>query len=106
MAVVAALVVVVDGAEAASELGAGVVAASVLACEVPPSEDLSAMGGVAAALPPSRKSVTYQPDPFSWKPAAVTCFSSVSCPHAGQVVSGASEIFRRMSLTIPQDKHL
>lgn len=28
-------------------------------------------------VPPAllRKSVTYQPEPFSWKPAAVTCFS-------------------------------
>jgi len=26
-----------------------------------------------AALPLFRKSVTYQPEPFNWKPAAVTC---------------------------------
>ena len=29
--------------------------------------------GAFAASPP-RKSVTYQPEPLSWKPAAVTCF--------------------------------
>ena len=28
-----------------------------------------------AFLPPSRKSVTYQPEPLSWKPAAVTCLA-------------------------------
>lgn len=26
-------------------------------------------------LSPPRKSVTYQPEPLSWKPAAVTCFT-------------------------------
>ena len=29
--------------------------------------------GAFTASPP-RKSVTYQPEPLSWKPAAVTCF--------------------------------
>ena len=37
--------------------------------------------GVLAALPPPlplpRKSVTYQPEPLSWNPAAVTCLENV-----------------------------
>src|SRR3546814_8894996 len=32
---------------------------------------------------PLRKSVTYQPEPLSWKPAAVTCLVKVPCPHSG-----------------------
>ena len=51
----------------------------------------------SAVLPP-RKSVTYQPDPFRAKPAAVTCLLKVSLPQAGHVVSGASDIFCRASL--------
>ena len=42
----------------------------------------------AAPLPPLRKSVTYQPEPFNWKPAAVSCFLNVAAPQAGQSVSG------------------
>ena len=38
-------------------------------------EALSAAAEVAPALPPPRKSVTYQPDPLSWNPAAVTCLA-------------------------------
>lgn len=50
----------------------------------PPSEDPEAgAAGASAALPepapePPRKSVTYQPDPLSWKPAAVTCLENAS----------------------------
>ena len=40
-----------------------------------------------------RKSVAYQPLPFSWKPAADTCLTSVASPQAGHCVSGASESF-------------
>ena len=32
----------------------------------------------AEAVEPLRKSVTYQPVPFSWKPAAVTIFEKVA----------------------------
>ena len=41
-----------------------------------PSPEDDAAGVVAAAglEPPSRKSVTYQPPPFNWKPAAVSIF--------------------------------
>ena len=67
-------------------------AAPVAAAEVPPE--------------PPRKSVAYQPDPLSWKPAAVSCLENVSLPHAGHSVSGASEIFCKTSLAWPQDAHL
>jgi hypothetical protein len=30
---------------------------------------------LALPEPPLRKSVTYQPEPLSWKPAAVTCLA-------------------------------
>ena len=47
---------------------------------------VAALAGVAAlsgaGLPvasPPRKSVTYQPEPLSWKPAAVTCLTNVGC---------------------------
>ncbi len=32
------------------------------------------------------KSVAYQPEPLSWKPAAVTCLEKASAPQAGQSV--------------------
>ena len=68
---------------------------------------LGATAPVAAALePPLRKSVTYQPDPLSWKPAAVSCFLKVAAPQAGQSVSGSAEIFCNTSLAWPQDSHL
>ncbi len=38
------------------------------------SEPATAPAAGAFAASPPRKSVTYQPDPLSWKPAAVTCF--------------------------------
>src|SRR5664280_699278 len=50
-------------------------------------------GALAPLLSPPRKSVTYQPEPFSWNPAAVTCLTYVDCPHAGQTVRTASDIF-------------
>ncbi|VXB50619.1 conserved hypothetical protein [Burkholderia sp. 8Y] len=49
--------------------------------------------GAAEPLLPPRKSVTYQPEPFNWNPAAVTCLENASFPQAGHCVSGASLIF-------------
>src|SRR5437868_12220592 len=49
-----------------------------------------------------RKSVTYQPLPFSWNPAAVTIFVNVGLPHWVQTVSGASLTFCRNSRWWPQ----
>jgi Tfp pilus assembly protein PilF len=37
----------------------------------------SAAGAAAGALPEPLKSVAYQPEPFNWKPAAVSCFLKV-----------------------------
>jgi hypothetical protein len=55
---------------------------------------------------PPLKSVAYQPDPLSWKPAAVSCLLKVALPQAGQSVNGVSEIFCKTSLAWPQDPHL
>lgn len=72
--------------------------------------ELESAGPVAVALVPPvplwlpRKSVAYQPEPFSWKPAAVSCLENASAPQAGQVVKTGSEIFCRTSLVWPQDE--
>src|SRR5690606_7624046 len=80
------------------ELSAGVPEAAVSAGL---SAGLPAAG--AGAEEPLRKSVTYQPEPLSWKPAAVSCLVKAAAPQAGQSVSGASDIFCRTSLAWPQD---
>jgi hypothetical protein len=56
----------------------------------------------AGALPLLRKSVTYHPVPFNWKPAAVNCFLKVDLPQLGQSVSTGSDIFCKTSLANPQ----
>jgi hypothetical protein len=70
---------------------------------------LGVLGAAAVLSPPldapPRKSVTYQPEPLSWKPAAVRRFLKVEAPQAGQSVRGASEIFCNTSLAWPQDSH-
>jgi len=66
----------------------------------------AAAAGAAVPPEPPLKSVAYQPEPLSWKPAAVSCLENVALPHSGQSVSGASEIFCRTSLAWPQDPHL
>jgi hypothetical protein len=62
--------------------------------------------GVEVAGVPPLKSVAYQPDPFNWNPAAVTCFLKVDEPQLGQSLRGASDIFCNTSLANPQDSHL
>ena len=57
------------------------------------------------AVPLSRKSVTYQPLPFNWKPAAVTFFTSRGWWHAGHSKSGGSEIFCNASCPAPPAAH-
>ena len=97
----------------AAELAAGVDSALL------PSEDAGAdapadsvdpvLGSVGSSLflpEPSLKSVTYQPVPFSWKPAAVSCFLKVALPQAGQTVNSGSDIFCKTSLACPQVSHL
>ena len=79
------------------------------AAALPPSvlagaASASPLGAAALfALLPPRKSVTYQPDPFNWNPAAVTCLRKLSFPHSGQFVNGASLIFRSTSFPKPHD---
>ena len=91
----------------ALSLLAGAAAALVLGSDDVVLADESAVGLSAllvadpVELPP-RKSVTYQPDPLSWKPAAVNCLEKVSAPQAGHVVSKGSEIFCSTSLAWPQ----
>lgn len=61
---------------------------------------------VEGALPLPLKSVAYQPDPFNWNPAAVTCFLKAGLAQEGQTSSGASDIFCNTSLANPQASHL
>src|SRR5690606_35820668 len=94
------------GAQVAAAGAAGAAAGaaeSLLAGE----SGLAAESAPALAPPgPLRKSVTYQPEPFNWKPAAVTCLANVAWPHSGQAESGASEIFCSTSWAWPQALHL
>jgi hypothetical protein len=87
-------VLLVDDSVAALAAGAALspVAGAVAGAEVDPEEPL--------------KSVTYQPEPLSWKPAAVTCFWKLGFPQEGHSVSTGSEIFCSTSLANPQDSHL
>jgi hypothetical protein len=85
------------------------------AAELVLSDGLCAVASVLAAAPvpllaeaevaplPPRKSVTYQPEPFNWKPAAVNCLVNVAAPQAGQTDKGASDIFCSTSLLCPHD---
>lgn len=59
-------------------------------------------GAVLLLLPPL-KSVTYQPEPFNWKPAAVSCLVNVGAEQLGHDDKGASDIFCSTSLANPQD---
>jgi hypothetical protein len=67
---------------------------------------LASPPSLAPPVLPPRKSVTYQPEPLSWKPAAVTCLAKAGLPQAGQSVKGGSDIFCKKSLAWPQDSHL
>ena len=73
---------------------------------VPAPAALPAAVPVAGGLPPLlRKSVTYQPDPFNWNPAAETSFRRSGLWQAGHSVSGASDSFCSASSSCPQDAH-
>src|SRR3990172_9093656 len=50
------------------------------------------------------KSLAYQPEPLSWKPAAVSIFWNDALPHSGQEDSNGSLTFRRYSFWNPQDE--
>lgn len=71
-----------------------------------PVSVLTSVGAVLFLPAPSLKSVTYQPVPLSWKPAAVSCFLKVAAPHSGQSVNSGSDIFCKTSLACPQVSHL
>jgi hypothetical protein len=87
------LLSLLDGAVLAGALaGVPLVAGEAAPPDLPDDDAASAPVAGAPLLPP-RKSVTYQPEPLSWKPAAVTCFLKVSAPQAGQVLSTGSDIF-------------
>src|SRR6476659_1526097 len=62
------------------------------ASPLPPDAAAGVAGFSFAAgfAPLFRKSVTYQPEPFNWKPAAETSFRSSGLSHDGQTVIGAS----------------
>ena len=89
-----------DALDASDDLALSPLGASVLV------SGLASPPSLAAAVLPPRKSVTYQPEPLSWKPAAVTCLAKAGLPQAGQSVKGGSDIFCKKSLAWPQDSHL
>jgi hypothetical protein len=104
------LELVLEGAAAGAALGAGGGVLEEVEPELPdfasPALFDSAvleLGAVAPAagsvafFPPSRKSVTYQPDPFNWNPAAVSWRFNPSLLQAGQVVRRGSASFCRKS---------
>jgi len=95
------LLLSVEGAAAAGAEVAAVAPAAAVS-ELPGVAFPEPAAGALAPPEPPRKSVTYQPEPLSWKPAAVTCLLKVSAPQAGQVVKGASDIFCKASLAWPQ----
>jgi hypothetical protein len=66
----------------------------------------SAVAGAEVPDDPPLKSVAYQPEPLSWKPAAVSCLLKVGEPQEGHFVRGSSDIFCKTSLAWPQDSHL
>ena len=92
-----------DGAGASADLaGAAVVS---LGAAAPSAAAVGAAAAVELALPPL-KSVAYQPEPLSWKPAAVNCLLKLAWPQLGHSDNKGSEIFCNTSLANPQDSHL
>src|SRR5881394_3275986 len=61
-----------------------------------------ASGFASSDFLPPLKSDAYQPEPLSWKPAAVSCLAYFFLPQAGHLVSGASLSFWRWSSWCPQ----
>src|SRR3972149_5092170 len=84
----------------ASVLEASVLEASVLEASAFGASVFSFCGGFG---PPFLESLAYQPEPLSWKPAAVSIFSNDALPHSGQDDSNGSWTFRRYSFWNPQD---
>ena len=65
-------------------------------------DSLFASAALTGAAPELRKSVAYQPLPFSWNPAAVSILENVGLPHALQTVRVASLSLCRNSCWCPQ----
>jgi hypothetical protein len=80
--------------------------ASDFVSDTAPSVLVSALASGFFAAGLSLKSVAYQPLPFSWNPAAVTCLTKHERPQCGHSMSGASEIFCSASVSRPQSEHL
>jgi len=93
-----------DALDASDDLALSLLVASVAVVVL--ASDLASPPSLAPPVLPPRKSVTYQPEPLSWKPAAVTCLAKAGLPQAGQSVKGGSDIFCKKSLAWPQDSHL
>ena len=81
-----------EGLDAAELESLLVVAPAAVDFPVSPEESVFTSFG-AAGLPEFLKSVAYQPVPFNWKAAAVSCFFKLSSPHSGHVSKGESLIF-------------
>src|SRR5690606_34755695 len=95
-----------DGAAAGAAAGLDAAGVGAAAGASAPLEDAPPAPSEAGAWLPPRKSVTYQPEPLSWKPAAVSCFWKEEAPQAGQTVSRSSDIRCNTSLAWPQEAHL
>src|SRR5258708_908628 len=68
------------------------------------ASDFAALSGAvafSAGFLPPLKSVAYQPLPFNWKPAALSCLRNFALPQAGHFAIGRSEIFWRKSCSCP-----
>ena len=77
--------------------------ADVADAEAPLESDFESLAKFFFA--PVLKSVSYQPDPASLNAGADTFFFKDDWPHAGQSVSGASDIFCSASCALPQAPH-
>ncbi len=84
--------------EAVSALPLELVLPAALSLVAAAAAVLAVAAGADVPPEPPLKSVAYQPEPLSWKPAAVSCLENVGLPHSGQSVSGASAIFCSTSL--------
>src|SRR5712692_7154796 len=69
-----------------------------------PSDFVSPLLSVFAAGFGFLKSVAYQPEPFSWNPAAVSILENVFFPHSEQTVFTGSVTFCRYSFWNAQDE--
>jgi hypothetical protein len=95
----------VDGAPSAAPDEAEGASFALLAGTPDPEAAPEDSASLPAVLPLSRKSVTYQPLPLSWKAGAVNCLAKLSWLHCGHVTSGGSDRFCNASFSNPQLPH-